>query len=247
MNNFIETVMAHRTIREFKDEEVSEKDLQIIIDGTMRTASSAGLQQASIIRVSDTDKKKAVAELCGQEFIERFPELFIFIVDLYRNDRLIQDQGLDSSRKSHTDKFLQAFIDASLMAQNANNIIESLGMGAVFIGSILSDPQKMIEILNLPELTFPVVGLGFGYPNENPSLKPRIDKKYRLFENEYKVFDNYTDEFTGYDEEMTKYVDLRFPDKNLDPFSKIVVDRNIISSQKRIQAFEIAKNNGFKF
>lgn len=238
MKDFLETVMNHRTIREFKDEKVKEEHLNAIIDGIMRTASSSALQQASVVRITDPEKKKAIADFCGQEFIGRLPEFFIFIVDLYRNERLVREYGVKEERDSHVDKFMQAFTDAILMAQNANNVIESFGMGAVYIGNILSDPRKMIEILNLPELTFPALGLGFGYPNENPGLKPRIDKKYRLFENEYLVFDSYKEQLLDYDEEVKKSADIGFSD--------LVIARNKITSPLRIQLLDVARENGFK-
>lgn len=238
MKEFLNTVMNHRSIREFKDEEVKEEHLNAIIDGIMRTASSSALQQASVIRITDPEKKREIADFCGQEFIGRLPEFFIFIVDLYRNEKLIRDYEVTELRESHVDKFFQGFTDAILMSQNANNVIESLDMGAVYIGNILSDPQKMIDILNLPELTFPALGLGFGYPNENPSLRPRIDKKYRIFENEYKTFDNYKEELSEYDKEVKKSSDITF--------SELVIGRNKITSPLRIQLLDVARKNGFK-
>lgn len=238
MKEFLNTVMNHRTIREFKDEEVKEEHLNAIIDGIMRTASSSALQQASVIRITDPKKKREIADFCGQEFIGRLPEFFIFIVDLYRNEKLVRDYDVEEIRESHVDKFFQGFTDAILMSQNANNIIESLDMGAVYIGNILSDPQKMIDILNLPELTFPALGLGFGYPNENPNLRPRIDKKYRIFENEYKTFDSYKKELAEYDEEVKKSSDITF--------SELVIGRNNITSPLRIQLLDVARKNGFK-
>ncbi len=238
MKEFLNTVMNHRSIREFKDEEVKEEHLNAIIDGIMRTASSSALQQASVIRITDPEKKREIADFCGQEFIGRLPEFFIFIVDLYRNEKLIRDYEVTEVRESHVDKFFQGFTDAILMSQNANNVIESLDMGAVYIGNILSDPQKMIDILNLPELTFPALGLGFGYPNENPSLRPRIDKKYRIFENEYKTFENYKEELSDYDKEVKKSSDITF--------SELVIGRNKITSPLRIQLLDVARKNGFK-
>lgn len=238
MKDFLNTVMNHRTIREFKGEEVKEEHLNAIIDGIMRTASSSALQQASVIRITDPKKKREIADFCGQEFIGRLPEFFIFIVDLYRNEKLVRDYGVEEIRESHVDKFFQGFTDAILMSQNANNIIESLDMGAVYIGNILSDPQKMIDILNLPELTFPALGLGFGYPNENPKLRPRIDKKYRIFENEYKTFESYKEELSEYDEEVKKSADITF--------SELVIARNTITSPLRIQLLDVARKNGFK-
>ena len=92
--DFIKSVMNHKTIREFEDKKVSDEHLKLVIDGLMRTASSSALQQASVIRITDVDKKKAIAKFCGQEFIGRFPEFFVFIVDLYRNERILKEYML---------------------------------------------------------------------------------------------------------------------------------------------------------
>ena len=58
------------------------------------------------------------------------------------------------------------------MAQNLVTAAESVVLGTVYLGSILNDSEKICELLKLPELTFPVIGLGIGYPNQNPQLKP---------------------------------------------------------------------------
>ena len=162
MENLIKRVNDHRTIREFTDQKVSEENLNIIFDSIMRTATSTGMQMASIIHVTDPEKKLEISKVCNQEYVARAPELLIFIVDNYRNNRIIKDTGQIVDRESDVDTFFQGYSDAILMAQNAMNIIESMGMGAVYLGSILNNPEKIIEILNLPPLTFPVLGIGFG-------------------------------------------------------------------------------------
>ncbi|NLB34072.1 MAG: hypothetical protein GX818_10005 [Tissierellia bacterium] len=83
-----------------------------------------------------------------------------------------------------------------------------MDLGAVFLGSVLNDAERLIEILELPELTMPVVGLGIGYPNQNPQLKPRMEMGMRLFANTYKSIDNYLEGIKDYDDEMQTYYDL---------------------------------------
>lgn len=58
--------------------------------------------------------------------------------------------------------------------QNTVNATESMGLGAVILGSILNDAAQLIELLQLPKLTFPVLGLEVGYPDQEPQLKPRL-------------------------------------------------------------------------
>ncbi len=93
--------------------------------------------------------------------------------------------------------------------------------------------KKIAEILKLPELTFPVVGLGIGYPNQEPQLKPRMNMEFRVFENEYKVFDNYLEELKDYDEEMQTYYDLRDANRRVDSFTNQVVGKFKNANPKR--------------
>lgn len=246
MEALIKRINDHRTIREFAEEKVKEEDLNAILESIMRTATSNGMQLASIIRVTDPQKKLELSKVCNQEYVARAPELLVFIVDNYRNDRIMKDTNQVLEKESDVDTFFQGFTDAVLMAQNATTIIESMGMGAVYLGSILNDPEKVIEILNLPELTFPVLGLGFGYPNQSPQLKPRMKMKNRVFENEYKIYDDYSKELGEYDLEMTTYYDLREGNRRSDSFFKQVVSKNQNPNPKRLQLLEFARKNGFK-
>lgn len=243
---FYETVLNHRTIREFKNQKVDDETLNKIIDGTLRTATSTGMQQASIINVTDIEKKKAISEVCNQEYVARAPHLFIFIADSYRNRMIYEEKEGKLSPESDVDNFFQGFTDAAFMAQNMNNLVESFGLGAVFLGSILNDIDKMIEILNLPKLTLPVVGIAFGYPNEEPQLKPRIPREYRLFENSYKRENNYLEALKNYDQEMTTYYDLRDKNSRVDSFSNQVVTKNKMLSTRRQTLLEKARKNGYK-
>lgn len=246
MNEFIKQLNEHRTIREFTGEKVSQEILDTLFDSLMRTATSNGLQQASIIRVTDPVKKDLISKVSNQEYVARATELLIFVADSYRNARLVQDNGENIEKESDVDIFFQGYTDAALLAQNATNIIESLGMGAVYLGSILNDAEEIIKILELPELTFPVVGIGFGYPNQEPQLKPRMDKAFRVFENKYEVFDNYKDKLKSYDEEMTSYYDLRESNRRVETFSNQVIKKLKNPIPKRSKLIEIAIKKGFK-
>lgn len=145
------------------------------------------------------------------------------------------------------EKFFQGFTDAVLASQNLMNAIESKDMGGVFLGSILNDSKEIINILKLPKYTFPVLGVAFGYPDQEPMLKPRMDMDLRFFEDEYKIFDNYQQEIKDYDEEMKTYYDLRQKDKPLDSFSEQLIQRFENTLQKRTLILNTIKEQGFDF
>lgn len=241
----IKTQLNHRTIREFTDEPISPEVLDQLLEVANRTASSTGLQSYSMIRVTDQQLKDEIMKVSTQEYLSRVPELFIFIADLFRNGKILEEKGEDLETKNQMDRFFQGFTDACLAAQNMVAALEELGMGAVYFGSILNDYDRIIELLELPPLTFPVVGLGFGYPNQNPQLKPRMDMKLKVFENKYKILDNYGEALRDYDEEMTHYYDLRESNRRSDNFTDQVVGKYRATVPKRVHVMDSIVRQGF--
>lgn len=245
MNYTVDHQLEHRTIRAFKDVEVKEEVLNKIKEVAKRTATSTGLQSASVIRVVDQEKRDAIAEVCKQAYVAEAPELWIFLVDLHRNHQIAVEQDLDTDSARDMDRFFQGFSDAILMAQNTLNAVESFDLGGVFLGSIHNDDRKIIEILDLPELTFPALGLAFGEKNQSPQLKPRMDMEFRFFENQYERKESYLDLLKDYDEEMQTYYDLREANKRVDSFTKQVATQYSSPSPKRREIFETVLEQGF--
>ncbi len=243
MNNVIDLIMKHRTIREFENRAVPKGNLDLLLDALMRTPTSSGLQQASIIRVTDKERKEEIARVCNQDYVARTPELLIFVLDIFRNKNLVKDSGEALEDSSDVDLFFQGYTDACIMAQNALMIVESMGMGGVYLGSILNNPKRIIEILDLPNGVFPVVGLGFGFPKQNPQLKPRMDKSFRVFENSYKILDNYKEALEDYDQEMTTYYDLRDANNRVDSFSVQVTKKLKNKNPLRLKLLDFAREN----
>lgn len=245
MNKTIENQLNHRTIRKFKNIPISDKTLETLLQVANRTASSTGMQSYSIIRITDSDIKLKISKVCKQDYVKDVPELLIFIVDVYRNAKISEEMGENLPAKRDMDRFFQGFTDGCIAAQNMYVAIESLDMGAVYFGSILNDTKEIIKFLELPELTFPIVGIGLGYPDQDPSLKPRMDLSLKVFQNKYQPLENYLEWIKDYDEEMKTYYDLRNADNPLDSFSKQVVGRLENPNKTRSQLLKVIKSQGF--
>jgi len=244
-NETIKTQLAHRTIREFTDQKILPEVFEELMEAARHTATSTGMQASSIIRVTDPKIKSEIARICNQEYVARAPELLIFIADQYRNNQIAREKNCFVENARDMDRFFAAFTDACIMAQNVVIAAESMGLGTVYLGSILNDSEKICELLKLPELTFPVVGLGLGYPNQNPQLKPRMEMRLRVFENTYTTFEKYLDEIKEYDEEMRTYYDLREPGRTVDSFSNQVVNRLKQHNVKRQEILNVIRKQGF--
>ncbi len=244
-NETIQTQLSHTTIRSFKDEPVPTEIFDQLMEVAKRTPTSNGMQSMSIISVTDQAIKEKIAQVCKQDYVAKSPILLIFVVDSYRNYRIALENDCEKSSASDMDRFIQGFTDGCLAAQNVVVAAESLGLGINYFGSILNDPPAICEILELPKLVFPIVGLGIGYPNQEPALKPRFDNKLRVFENKYTEFDNYMELIEEYDKEMNTYYDLRNTNTPLPAFSKQVVAKlnNVI--EKRQEIAKDMKDQGF--
>jgi nitroreductase len=245
INEMVERQLAHRSVREFTGEPVPAETLAALLEVANRTATSTGLQSYSIIRVTDAGQRRRVAEVCRQEYVARATELFIFVADAYRNSVIARGKGYGGEEIRDMDRFFQGFTDAALAAQNLTNAAEALGMGAVYFGSILNDSRAIIEILGLPKYTFPVVGVGFGYPAQEPQLKPRMPIGAKVFENRYELPEDFEETVAAYDEEMREYYDTRANGRRSDSFSDQLVARLENTIDNRAKMLMAVREQGF--
>lgn len=245
MNKTIQTQLDHRTIRFFKDQPVPAETITQLFEVMNRTATSSGLQTYSVLHITDQDLKNKIAEVCKQDYIKDAPVLLIFLVDVHRNAEIAKAKGYSSEKFASMNHFFQGVADVYLAAQNLTNAVESLDLGAVFLGSVLNDSQKMVEILDLPQLTFPLVGMGFGYPNDAPELKPRMAVSQKIFENAYPKVEDYLSEIADYDQAMTHYYDTRENNRRSDSFSDQVVAKFKNSPALRGKMLQVVAKQGF--
>lgn len=217
-NETIKHQLNHRTIRAFKPTTLSTEQLNTLYSVASHTPTSMFMQQMSIMHITDPDKRAAIREISKQPYVGANGDLLIFLVDLYRNQQIRQQKGKDDGRLHTADIFFQGLDDAIMAAQNMITAAESMGLGVVPLGSIKNDPQKIIEVLNLPKMTFPVLGLQIGVPDQEPQLKPRLPLKFIAFDNDYPKEIKLSD-LSDYDQEVTTYYDLRDANRRIDSFT----------------------------
>ena len=241
MNETIKTQLNHRSIRAFKEQELTKEEVELLVDVARHTATSKFMQAYSIISITDPTLKAAFAAISKQPYVENNGHLFLFVVDYHRNVQLTKAQELQGT----ADYFIAGLTDATIAAQNMVVAAESLGMGTVFLGSLHNDAQQIIDLLGLPEYTFPAVGLAVGWPNQEPQLKPRLPKEVIHMENQYQALENPLKDIEAYDEEITGYYDTRDLNNRVDRFSKQVADKMETLPPKRLALLEVIQKQGF--
>lgn len=213
MNPVIETILNHRSIRDFENQPLTQEQVMTIVNSAQAASTSSFIQAYSIIGVSDADKKKKLAELSGnQSYVEHNGHFFVFCADLHRHDVVGEMEGvnLDPSLES-TEKFMVSLIDASLAAQNAALAAESMGLGICYIGGIRNNLEGICEVLQVPDRVIPLFGIAVGYPKTITSQKPRLPFENVYHENQYeqdkalfkKQLETYNETITEYYQERT--------------------------------------------
>ena len=144
-------------------------------------------------------------------------------------------------------RYTQAQNDAVLVLHAMETAAYSLGLGCVILGSLLNDVPALIDLLNLPEYTYPVLGLAIGKPDQDPALKPRMPRSMQFFENEYPS--NNETLLAGlqdFDEEVHRYYDLRNTERPVDPFSDQIASNAVDSGVTSKAVAPNAKRQGFR-
>ena len=219
MNETIKTQLNHRSIRQFKPLALTQEEVDLLVDVARHTATSNFRQSYSIISITDETLKEEIAEIANQPYIPNAGHLFVFVVDQRRNTLIAEAKGAEALVQGSPERFISAFSDAMIAAQNVVVAAESLGMGTVYLGSILNDNAKLSELLKLPKYVYPAVGLAVGWPDQEPQLKPRLPRHVIHMENYYQDLENPLEELKDYDAEVHEYYDLRDLNNRVDEFT----------------------------
>lgn len=220
LNDTIRAQLAHRTIRAYSTEPVSQEVMDTLVEVARASATSGYQQHMSLIRVTDPALREEICAVSGQSYVGGSAgELVFFIVDLHRNAVLRERAGADTEPVTRTNLFLQGVEDVVIAAQNVVVAAESLGLGTTYLGSILADPRRMIELLGLPRHTFPLLGLLVGHPAQDPQYKPRLPRTITVGENTYPRVEDHDADLAAYDASVREYYDLRDANNRVDSFS----------------------------
>lgn len=185
MNQTIDLLKQHRSVRQFTSDAVSDDMVRAIIEAAGWASTSNFVQAYSVIRVRNEQTRSQIADLAGgQSWVETSPVFLVFCADLHRAERACAHENREMV-SGYTEQFVISTVDVSLVAQNVMIAAESLGLGGVFIGGIRNDPGKVCALLNIPDQVYPVFGMCLGYPAGEQEQKPRLPVDIVLKEERY--------------------------------------------------------------
>ncbi|MBT2785557.1 MULTISPECIES: oxygen-insensitive NADPH nitroreductase [unclassified Halomonas] len=185
MNDVIELLKSHRSIRKFNDRPIPRELLLELIQAGQGAATSSHVQAYTVIHVKNQANREQIAELAGgQGYIASCADFLVFCADMKRPTEASERTGANVVR-GMTEQLLVATVDTALMAQNVAVAAESEGLGICYIGGIRNNPQQISDLLRLPKHVYPVFGMCLGYPDQEPEVKPRLPVEAVLKEDYY--------------------------------------------------------------
>jgi nitroreductase len=230
MNQVMDILMKRKSVREYEKCEISPEVRAEILKATLRAPTAGNLTLYSILDVTDQALKDKLVTTCdSQPFIATAPMVWIFLADFQRWYDYYRASGVEelcaqrgtSMLKPEEGDLLLACCDALIAAQTAVVAAESFGLGSCYIGDIIENYETHREMFNLPQYTFPIGMVVFGYPTQEQKDRvqtPRFDEKFIVFENQYRRLEK--DQFTEMFAERQKLIPKKRIEEGIDTFGK---------------------------
>jgi len=149
----IDAIRSRRSIRKFRDAEVEDEKVGIILDAGRWAPSGMNNQPWQFIVVRNRETMDKIAQCTIYSDILRSANLLIAVF-------LDKDEMYDRTKDVMA---IGACIQNMLLAAH------SLDLGAVWLGEILKEKEKVNEILDAPESLELMAVLAIGYPAESPT------------------------------------------------------------------------------
>ncbi len=176
MPELLEVLNGHRSVRAYQERPVPDEVLDAIIHAAWRAPSSFNAQEISLVVVRDAARRRRIADIAGgQPWIAQAPVFITVVIDAHKTGLGVKRAGREPHLHRSLEGLVMAAVDAGIVLEALMVAAHAEGLAIVPIGGIRRDPQAMIDLLALPELTFPVAGLCLGYAAKEPEQKPRMD------------------------------------------------------------------------
>jgi len=170
----MELLNQHVSIRIYKNRIIPSSVLESLIYSGTKASTTGNMQLYSVVISETTEQKDKLIPLhFNQSVVKSAPVLLTFVADFNRFSKWCTiNKALPGY--DHFLSFFTASIDALLVAQNVCIAAENYGLGICYLGTTSYNAKEIIQVLDLPKLTFPVTTIALGYPDESPEMTDRI-------------------------------------------------------------------------
>jgi len=155
--DLFEAIRTRRSIRAFTREEVSEEEIEKILDAARWAPSAGNIQPWIFVVVRNPEIKRRLAQAAlNQFFIAEAPLVIVACADQERSRMRYGSRGAD----------LYCIQDTAAAVQNILLASHALGLGACWVGAF--NEEEVRRILRIPKAVRPVAIVPIGHPAEKP-------------------------------------------------------------------------------
>lgn len=187
-NPVLSLLRERRSVRAFSGQHVAQEDLRQILLATRQAPGSINAQGLSLVVVRDPERIRAVAQIAGgQPQVAGADVVVVFVIDFHRTGLAAERHGREQVVQRSAEGILVGAVDAGIALATFQTAAHCLGYATTAIGGIRNNPAGLIELLGLPEHTFPVVAstLGVAGPESSVQIKPRMPLESYAMEERY--------------------------------------------------------------
>ena len=171
-------IERRRSIRKYKPVAVEKEKLDMLLEAARLAPSSSNRQPWRFFVAEETGVKTEIARACSQDFIQQAPVIILCYADLksYRPGQVKAFvRRIISGDVRLQSRVPVAFLDTAIAIEHMVLQAVELGLGTCWVR--LVNAGKLSKIIKIPEDYVFVSLLTVGYPNEAPSLRPRLRRE----------------------------------------------------------------------
>ncbi|NLZ73517.1 MAG: NADPH-dependent oxidoreductase [Bacteroidales bacterium] len=177
-----------KTIRKYLSRKIYKELLNELLEIACRASTTGNMQLYSIILTEDDEMKEKLSPAhFNQPMIKQAPVSLTFCADFRRFSIWCEERKAKPGYDNFL-SFMNAAIDAMLVAQTFCVAAEQKGLGICYLGTVLYNSEQIIDILKLPELVFPITTITVGYPDEDPKQVDRLPLEGIVHNETYKDY-----------------------------------------------------------
>ena len=157
-----EAIETRRSVRAFTNEEVSEEEVQKLIDAARQAPSAGNIQPWEFVIVRDAKiKHKLSMAALNQTFIKEAPVVIVVCADEARSSWGYGSRGAS----------LYCLQDTAAAIQNMFLAACALGLATCWVGAFHED--VVAKVMNAPMGVRPVAIIPVGHPAEKPRARQK--------------------------------------------------------------------------
>ncbi|NJD77113.1 MAG: nitroreductase family protein [Candidatus Methanoperedens sp.] len=184
LSDIIEVIKNRRSVREYKDEQIPQEEMEFIIDCARYAPSGFNMQPWSFLVIKNKEALKKISEGGKKSMIpmlepmknasQKVKDFLVFLktkgTDMFYNAPVLVI--VLGNKNAPTVDF-----DCSMAAQNMMLAAHSRGIGSCWVGGVLPAlmDEKLLKELGAPQGYKAVAPLIFGYPKGETQMPEKIE------------------------------------------------------------------------